>query len=171
MRLHELDAGTVALEVMGEVLDRARHLAARMGMGLSEPPPLVECPLYEDVVELVGYAQGLSPLSPHRSLYDRVNEVALLVDAKLTREPSTPIEAVLVGAQARYRLEHGQELSALELAILIGYNRDSVLSIAHSVPSARRLPDGSRPWRFKPTKALRTWMRDASERRAKTRHA
>ena len=83
---------------------------------------------------------------------------------QLVLETATP-ELVLVqsAVEARLALDRGDDLTAVELAVLAGISRDHILDLARSgsIPSAYRAEQDKRqPWRFRSTKALKKWIAD-----------
>jgi hypothetical protein len=75
-------------------------------------------------------------------------------------EPEDMVEAVLLGALARERLARRLPLSAAELALLCGYDRDHVLALAAGLPGAYRSErEPRRPWRFQVNADLLAFLR------------
>lgn len=119
---------------------------------------------------LVRYARG-EGLGDQDTLETLLDRIAPLYRSVIHPEagpgpaaaPETPIELVVAAALARQQIDLGRDIGCTELALLTGINRDHMTALAREIPSAYRVlkdKDSRRPWRFKPTKALKQWIAD-----------
>lgn len=163
MRLRELESDAVARDAAVALSQRAATLLAALGAATPPMPEVSRAPVYREVRALAEYAISERGPMGSRPIADRVEEIARLYDARTIGEPANELEMVLQGALARDKLERGEELAATELAILVGYDRDAVLNLAASVPGAYRSSLPRKPWRFKVTRGLRTWLAERTD--------
>jgi hypothetical protein len=169
LRLHTLDPEEVAREAALGVMRRMHVLCHALGMAPPTPHVAEATPFYRQVLQLAMYAVREKPVTGQRPVAERVRDVAETLGEDVTRltqgEPDSALEAVLQSAIARDKLDHGKALVASELALLAGYDRDSILGLAERVPGAHRavaLPRA--PWRFRAGSALRAWIAERAER-------
>lgn len=120
--------------------------------------------VYQRVEALTAYAVGAAG---YRG--DVVTAVRWLEETlrmQLPGEPRTELETALLGALARAQLDAGVALSAAELALLAGRDRDSILAQADDIPGAYRSRENRhRPWRFKVSARLTSWLLARQEQR------
>lgn len=82
------------------------------------------------------------------------------VDGLADPEPTTPLGLVISAALARETLEAGRAISAPQLAVLAGLDRDGILRLmaAGDMPGAYRAEkEPRRPWRVR-AKPARAWL-------------
>ena len=162
IRLYDLDPDTVALAAFEQLLAQVTRITAALGSRQPDVPAPQKSHVYRQVSELARWAiEGKPPRTTR--VAERAADLAQLCGVRITGEPALPLELVLQGAVARTKLEAGEPLDANEISILIGFDRDSVIGLAARVPGGYRLETALRkPWRFKSTSALRTWIDEKS---------
>lgn len=159
MRLVDLRPREIAASVVWELAERFEHAAEALGAQIA-PLPGSHTPLFRRTLALAEYAITGTRLPPGATAAELVSWLRVLLGiGTLVREPTTPLELMLIGALARERYEAGETLSAAELALLSGYDRDHIIAIAESIPGAHRDAHGrNRPWRFRVSAGLHSWL-------------
>lgn len=171
--LRDIDPHMVALGVWralhGDVLQKLALLSRADAAAFQESPSRAEhSAVYRIVRILTEYAQD-EPLPNAATLDTLLEHLVPLYRAPrsldvIYGEPAEPTDAlgvVLAAVHARKRLGAGEPLSCVDVAVLIGRDRDRVTMLAASgeIPGAYR--DGSisrQPWRFKVTTDLMEWI-------------
>lgn len=160
LRLRDIDADALSAGTAKLLLQHAStQLAAATSGGVSWA-----------LHALVRYARGESIEGTLETLLEDIAPLyrsVLHPDAHPTHvvamRPETELEFVVAAALARQQIDAGREIGCTELSLLTGLNRDHLTEIAGAgaIPSAYRVgKDRRKPWRFKPTKALKAWIAD-----------
>lgn len=167
MRLRELLPEAVALEaaqeLAAELSERAKALvpAYTLQGSVCPPGPLQKTPVYRLVHQVATRAVYGLPLD--RFMEDVREDLCRWFPAAAVEqaEPRTSLALVVAGAAARERLDTGEPLTAMDLAVLTGQDRDHILALSgrDEIPGAYRSEEsGHRPWRYRPNKRLREWL-------------
>lgn len=159
LRLALIDP-TVAAHVATE---RVMYMLEVSRRALGQPRnPLTPArtPVYRRALALARYAVAGVPLPRGASAQAEVAWLEKLLHLRRTAgEPKDALSAVLHGALAREALQTRRPLSAVQLALLSGYDRDHILAIAASLPGAHRAERLlRRPWRFRVNKDLHAFI-------------
>jgi hypothetical protein len=169
LRLRDIDPRTTADECVRALqarLDKmARVLRPPLTFEATVDPSAGDCDLAKWILTLGAYAlRGTSLRLGLETLIGRLEPLRACADAVGSldpAEPVTPLDFLIAGARARAALEVGDTLTSVQLAILAGLDRDHVngLALTNVIPGAYRSDESRhRPWRYKPTKALREWV-------------
>jgi hypothetical protein len=151
----------IAREVTEEAIDALGRLAPALGVVVGTPEA-GHPPIYRAALTVARYALAGTYQSAYPAAYERLAHW-LGDSAVLQAAPETAIATAVAVCEAREALRSRAALTSVQVGVLTGLDRDTVNAHAlqGEVPDAFRSDETKhRPWRFKPTKALRVWMAD-----------
>lgn len=163
LRLVDLDPHEAAAEETERLALDLRKRMRALGW-VVEPSPADRAIIYRKLRALCAYAVHGRPLPGRQGVTEAVEDVCRLLGLQLARvvrgEPDSGVKLILQGALARFALERGDDLSAVQVAILSGTDRDHILARASEIPGGYRSRlNKHRPWRFRVTQDLVSWLR------------